>query len=265
MLKIGFIGCGKMAQALAGGFVESKFASPSQIVCSDVNQEFLDDINKKYGIETTRDNGVVFDKADIVILAVKPQIFADAVKDCRAKVREGHTIVSIMAGVKIDKIMSCLPAPVVRVMPNTPCLVGQMAAGYAVGKGVSGRAEKFIEQMLNCAGLAIRVDEQQLDAVTGLSGSGPAFVAYLIKHFTDAGATLGLSREDASQLAIKTFIGTAVLLQEKQLSPDKLIEMVSSPNGTTVAGRAILESSDVAEIINKTITRATERSRELSK
>ncbi len=265
MAKIGFIGCGKMAQVLIGAFINGGIIAASEVICSDINPELLNEVSKTLGVETTSDNTYVFDNAEVIFLATKPQSFPQAILDCQGKVNARHVIVSIMAGVTIAKIKSFLPAPVVRVMPNTPCLVGQMAAGYAVGDGVGAEKVVLIEKLLNCAGLAIEVAEKQLDAVTGLSGSGPAFVAWLIKHFVLAGSSLGLSENDARELALQTFAGTAVLLQKKELSPEKLIEMVSSPNGTTVAGREILESSDVGDVIIRTVARAAQRSEELSK
>ena len=263
-MKIGFIGCGKMAQVMMNAFVESGVANSSQIICSDVNHDLLEESRVKYDVWISKNNEYVFENADIVFLAVKPQAFSDAVAGCKDKIRSAHQIVSIMAGVTIQHIQELLPAPVIRVMPNTPCIVGQMAAGYAVGDNVSPQMLEFVEKLLSCTGTAFRVDEPELDAVTGLSGSGPAFVAYLIQKFIDAGVEEGLSPEISHELTIKTFIGTGILLQEKHLSPEELITMVSSPNGTTVAGREILEKSDIGEIICKTIARASARSRELS-
>ncbi len=264
-MKIGFIGCGKIAQILIGYFVESGIVDSDQIICSDLDQGALEKAATKYGINVCVSNSEVFDKAEIVFLAIKPQSFREAVSDCADRINEKHILVSIMAGVTSDTIKSILNAPVIRVMPNIPCQVGQMAAGYSVCDDVPGIYEMFVKQLLNCAGVAIKVQESELDAVTGVSGSGPAFVAYLIKGFIDTGISLGLESENAKALALQTFIGTAKLLRETELSPEELITMVSSPNGTTVAGREVLENSDVNSVIAGTIKRATERSQELSK
>ena len=264
-MKIGFIGCGQMAQAMIGAFIEGKVVTSSQVICSDINQGSLDIAKNKYGVSVTTDNNQVFGNADVIFLAVKPQMFVDAVAGCRNMVNAEHLIISIMAGVTIAKIREVLPAPVARVMPNTPCLIGQMAAGYAVGDNVPADKLDYVVKLLSCTGLAIKVEESDLDAVTGVSGSGPAFVAYLIQQFIDGGVKEGLSPDQARELAIMTFIGTGSLLKEKNLSPDELIKMVSSPNGTTVAGREVLENSNVPEIISNTISRAAQRSRELSK
>jgi pyrroline-5-carboxylate reductase len=150
-------------------------------------------------------------------------------------------------------------------MPNTPCLVGAMAAGYAFGSRIRPEDRELVKQLLGAAGYAAEVEEQLLDGVTGLSGSGPAFVARLIQAFIEAGKHLGLAPEVARNLSLQTFFGTAKLLTDTGMEPQKLVEMVSSPKGTTVAGREVLEASDYAEVIGKTIRAATERSRELGR
>ncbi len=263
-MKIGFIGCGKMANVLIGSFIDAEMAAPEHIICSDINIELLNNAREIFGVSVTSDNSKVFAEADIIFLATKPQGFADAVSGQSENLRNGHLLVSIMAGITIAKIKATLNAPVIRVMPNVACLIGQMAAGFTVGDDVPADQAEYVAKLLNCAGHAIQVEESQLDAVTGLSGSGPAFVAYLIQAFIDAGVKDGLDPDVARSLAIQTFVGTAHMLREKDIQPDKLIEMVSSPNGTTVAGRAILESSDVADVISKTVSRAAQRSSELS-
>ena len=156
-------------------------------------------------------------------------------------------------------------ARIVRVMPNTPCLVGEMAAGYAAAGNVTAEDLELAERILKAAGVAVAVEEKQMDAVTGVSGSGPAYFARIAEAFIDAGIEAGLSAELARELALQTMKGTASLLQQKNMSPNELVNMVSSPNGTTVAGREVLESSDYKEIIKKTVVKTIERSRELGK
>ena len=244
---------------------DSKMAAPDGIICSDVLAERLDELKNRFGVQVAKDNREVLTKSDVVILAIKPQNFPGAVADLQELVRPDHLIISILAGIRINSIEQILPGRVVRVMPNTCCLVGQMAAGYAGGTKVSPADLKVVREILECSGTAYEVPEEQLDVVTGLSGSGPAFVAYLIQSFICAGQAEGLEKAVAQALAIKTFEGTAQLLNDWDIEPAELIKMVSSPKGTTVAGREILESSDVAEVIKQTILRATQRSRELGK
>ena len=264
MYQIGFVGAGKMARALISALIDGGIASADKIICSDAIPQQLTHIKDQFGVAVTDDNARIIGDCDIVILAFKPQNFPKAVADLKGLVRPDLIVISILAGVPIERLEQYMPARVVRVMPNVACQVGQMAAGYAVGSNVGQDDLARVQRILNCAGTAIPVPQPQLDAVTGLSGSGPAFVAYLIDAFIQAGIAAGLDEQTARPLALKTFAGTARLLDEWQLEPAKLIEMVSSPGGTTVAGREIMESSDITEIIKKTVLRATERSKELA-
>ena len=261
--RIGFLGAGKMAEALIAAILKSRITPPHRIICGDPVEERLIYMKEKYRINTTPENAVVLQNADMVILAFKPQNFPAALEGLTGLVRPDHLVVSIMAGIRLSRIRQYLPARLVRVMPNTACLVGEMAAGYAVSDNVTGADLEKVRAILAAAGEAVEVDESQLDAVTGLSGSGPAFVAYLIESFIQAGVAEGLSPPTARTLALKTFAGTARLLAEWDMPPHTLIDMVSSPNGTTVAGRTVLETSDVREILINTVKRAAERSREL--
>lgn len=260
--RIGFIGAGNMAFALIKAIKKAKLAK--SIIASDVNKERLDFVKKQAKVDVTNDNNKVVRKSDIIFLAVKPQVI-DNVLDGLNNVGD-KLIISIAAGVKLKKLESKLKkAKVVRVMPNTPCLVGEMAAGFSIGKNVKDKDLKIIEDILSSAGKAFYLKESMMDAVTGLSGSGPAFVAKLIEGFVEGGMKSGLNKDVATELALQTFLGTAKLLQESGMSTDELINMVSSPGGTTVAGRQVLESSDVKDVLIKTVREAAERSRELSK
>jgi len=263
MNRIGFIGAGKMAAALIGAILRAKLVPKEAIICSDINQERLREIHKNYGVQTVTSNLQVLKEANIVFLAFKPQNFPAAVENLKTVIREDQIVVSILAGVRTKALSTYLPARVVRVMPNTACLVGEMAAAVATSENVSRQDLQQVIQLLACAGTVVEVTEEQLDAVTGLSGSGPAFVAYLIESFIVAGVAAGLTEKVSRRLTLKTFAGTAKLLEAWQMEPQELIDMVSSPNGTTVAGREILENSDVATICQKTILRARQRSIEL--
>ncbi len=261
--KIGFIGAGNMAFALAKAVKKNKLAKA--IIASDVRKERLDFVKKELGISVTNDNKEVIKKSDIIFLAVKPQIMDGVLDEIKGCV-DGKLVISIAAGVRLKKLEGKLKkAKIVRVMPNTPCLVGEMAAGFAVGKKVKDNDIKVVEEILNSAGKAFYLKEDMLDAVTGLSGSGPAFVARLIEGLIEGGVRSGLSKDVATELALQTFKGTAKLLQESGMTADELVKMVSSPGGTTVAGREILENSDVKDILIKTVKRATSRSKELGK
>jgi len=250
-----------MAFALIKAIDKAKLAKA--ITASDVNKERLDFVKKELKINVTKDNQEVIKNSDIIFIAVKPQVIDSVLEELKDT---SKLIISIAAGVKLKKLESKLKkARVVRVMPNTPCLVGEMAAGFAMGKGCKDNDIKIVEELLNSAGKAFYLKEELLDAVTGLSGSGPAFVARLIEAFIEAGKKQGLNEDIAAELTLQTFKGTAKLLQESGMSADELVKIVSSPGGTTVAGRDILEKSDYKNIIIKTIKKATERSKELGK
>jgi|SRR3989344_4279698 len=265
MQKIGFIGSGKMATALVKAILKAGIASSSDIISSDKNEAQLKNIAKETNIKTTKNNKEAVKNDDIVFLAVKPQDMEPVLEEIKAEIKN-QLIVSIAAGIRLEFLQSRLRnARIIRVMPNTPCLVGEMAAGYALGKSCNDKDRQSIKKILNAAGKAIEMKENLLDAVTGLSGSGPAFVAYLIEALAEGGVKAGLSKETAAELAVQTFKGTAKLLQETKISPKELIDMVSSPKGTTVAGREVLEKSDVREVLIKTIEAAAKRSREMGK
>lgn len=259
-MRIGFVGAGNMAAAL-GGAIRS--AEPDvEIVASDISVDQLERFSRAVGgASATQNNREVVDGTDLVFLAVKPQAM-EAVLPELGEV--ASLVVSIAAGVRIATLEEALPAArVVRVMPNTPGLVGEMAAGYARGSRASADDLALVGRLLSSAGVAIEVEEELLDAVTGVSGSGPAFVARLIEAFVDAGVSNGLDRGTAYRLVLATFSGTARLLAGKDLSPQELVDMVSSKGGTTVAGRAVLEASDYTQIIRGTVDAAVARSREL--
>lgn len=259
-MQLGFVGTGNMAGALAAA-IEAKHAEHT-FIANDVDAgrlaQFCADRRRCARAASNRE---VVEKSIVSFLAVKPQVLDDVLPELASSNR---LIVSIAAGVTLATLEDAMPhARVVRVMPNTPCLVGEMAAGYATGSKVSAEDRAVVDGLLQSAGVALELDEPLLDAVTGLSGSGPAFVARLIEAFAAAGADEGLPPETAHRLALATFRGTALLLEEKGLSPDELVQMVSSPNGTTVAGRAELEQSDYVQVIRRTVGAAAARSREL--
>lgn len=259
-IRIGFIGAGKMAEALIIAIIRAKLNY--KIIASDKNEERLDYIKKETGIKVSLDNSEIIG-SDIIIIAVKPQVVdgvLEELKDC------DKLVVSIAAGITLKRLESKLAnARVIRVMPNTPCLVGEMAAGYSLGNKVTQEDAKVIERILNSAGIAYKLDERLLDAVTALSGSGPAFIAYIIDIMIEAAVKEGLTKEVATSLALQTCKGSAMLMLEKKLLPTQLIEMVSSPNGTTVRGLEAMKDPKLKEIIGSTIAAAAKRSRELGK
>lgn len=261
MKQIGFIGAGMMAEALIKALLESNLFD--KINASDVNKERLEYLKGKYKINIFEDNKKLAKKSEIIVLSIKPQNMGEVLDEITDSI-ENQLIISIAAGIKIKFIQDKLESSrIVRVMPNVPCLVGEMAAGYCIGNDITDSDKELIHNILNSAGKAFLVDEKMLDAVTGLSGSGPAFFAYILEGFIEAGKKQGLDENISKELALQTMKGTTILLEKK--STKELIEMVSSPKGTTVAGREILENSEIKKIISKTIEATVKRSKELGK
>jgi len=250
-----------MAYALAGALAQKE--PETVLVPYDPNPDrialFVRDFPRVEPAASPADTA----SCSLTFLAVKPQVMAAALEPL-AETR--NLMVSIAAGLSLSWFRERLPqARVVRVMPNTPALAGEMAAAYAPGPGVTPEDLALVKGVLEAAGRAVLVSEELMDGVTGLSGSGPAFFARIAQAFMAAGQELGLSPEDARVLTLQTMKGTAVLLEKTGMSPDELVTMVSSPNGTTVAGREVLEASDMSRIIGDTVKRAAARSRELGK
>ena len=265
---IGFIGAGVMARALGKGLVEGGIVPATGLICSaptpQEGQPFLDLLP---GARWTANNDDVVRKSDLIILAVKPQVLPEAMAALR-EISAGRLFLSIAAGVTIEKIRGWLhpTARVVRAMPNTPMQIGTGASVYAGGPNVTEADLALANRVLSSAGKAWRVDENQIDTITALSGSGPAYVF----HFTDAlirGAiALGLPEKLAGDLAIQTVLGSAQLAAQSALSPLELAAQVKSPRGTTLAGCAVLEENDALnQLMARCLAAAKSRAEELAR
>lgn len=262
MLNVGFIGAGKMAEALIRAILKIDDMDIT-VIASDVMEERRELMAKLERVEATPDNNVVIEKSDIIFIAVKPQTIDQILEELKDT---DKLVVSIAAGINLNTLEAGLDkARVIRIMPNTPCLVGEMAGGFALGSRATESDATQLQKLLENAGRIYKLDEKHMDAVTALSGSGPAFIAYIINAMTQGAVKQELPEEVARELAIQTALGTAKLLRDMQLSPTELITMVSSPGGTTVAGREVLENSDVGNVLERTIAAATKRGRELGK
>jgi len=266
-MKIAFVGAGQMARALAGGFVSGGAVVPEAVMASDPAAAAREAFSAALpGSVTSAENREVAESADIVFLAVKPQQAEAVLADLRGALGERQLVVSIIAGVPLRLIESGLGpgARLVRVMPNTPCLVGASASAYCLGSGTERADEEVVRRLLSAVGIAVRLEEKQFDAVTGLSGSGPAFVDLFVEALADGGVEAGLSREVAMSLAVQTVLGSARLLQETGEHPAVLKDRVASPGGTTIAGIAALESGGFRATVMAAVRAATERCRELA-
>jgi pyrroline-5-carboxylate reductase len=264
-ITLGFIGAGQMAQALASGFVDANLLEASCIVAHDPVVAAADALRAKVaGARILATNQAVVEASNVIVLAVKPQMMNRAMAEARASVTPEKLFVSIAAGVTIDRLCEGLgTGRVIRVMPNTPCLVGRGASGFALGPGASGMDGRTVAELLNAVGIAVPVDESLLDAVTGLSGSGPAFVYVLIEALSDAGVRVGLPRATAAVLAAHTVRGAAEMVLATGDHPAVLKDRVASPGGTTIAGLEALEQHAGRAAMMAAVVAATRRSQEL--
>ncbi|MDP6442381.1 MAG: pyrroline-5-carboxylate reductase [Pirellulaceae bacterium] len=262
--RIGFIGAGQMAQALAKGFLEAGLAGSDQILAFDPAPATLSQFTELTGGAAAETNQAVVGSADVVFLAVKPQRVADAAADVAASNWDEKLLVSIAAGVSLHSLHELFGAArIIRVMPNTPCLVGSGAAGFAIGPGATSADGELVRQLLNSVGRAAQVDEHLLDAVTGMSGSGPAYVYMAIEALSDGGVRMGLPRPVAIELAAQTVLGAAQMVLETGDHPGVLKDRVASPGGTTIAGLQSLEDRGFRGALIAAVEAAANRSREL--
>jgi pyrroline-5-carboxylate reductase len=261
---IGFIGAGQMARALANGFVKSGLVSADRIVAADPLPPALKAFEKAVpGSRALPDNASVARDSDVLFLATKPQQISSAITELRADA-SGKLVISIAAGIHLKTLAAGLPeARLVRVMPNTPCLIGQSASGYCLGPRTTSADGQLVAQLLSAVGRAFPVDEKLLDAVTGLSGSGPAFVYVMIEALSDGGVQMGLPRDIAMALAAQTVRGAAQMVLETGEHPAVLKDRVASPGGTTIAGLQALEAGGLRGALMAAVEAATRRSTEL--
>lgn len=264
---IGFVGAGQMALALAQGFVRAGLVPARQIFAADpsepARQRFAAAVE---GCRTSAESRQAVEGADVVVLAVKPQHMAAALAEVQPAVTPKKLFVSIAAGVPLATLAAGLGSErVVRVMPNTPCLVGMCAAGYSVGPGAAEGDGELVERLLGAVGISFRLEEKLLDAVTGLSGSGPAFVYQIIEALSDGGVRSGLPRDVATALAAQTVRGAAEMVLVTGEHPAVLKDKVTSPGGTTIAGLRELETGGLRAALISAVEAATRRSGELGR
>jgi pyrroline-5-carboxylate reductase len=263
--RVGFLGSGNMGEALIKGLTQSGVVPAGSITAADPRAEHLADIAKRYGIRPVTDNAALVRGADIVILAVKPQIMAAVLKEVAPAVDDSKLLISIAAGVATRKLRDHLgkPARLIRVMPNTPALVLEGVTAVARAEGLRPGDLEAAQELFAAVGRVVVLEESAMDAVTGLSGSGPAYVAIAIEALADGGVKMGLDRVTAMLLAAQTVLGSARLILETGVHPGQLKDMVSSPGGTTIAGIAALEDGGLRRVLMQAVERATLRSREL--
>ncbi|MEK7674573.1 MAG: pyrroline-5-carboxylate reductase [Verrucomicrobiota bacterium] len=264
-LTIGFVGAGKMASALAAGFIRAGLTRPEQILASDPVESARGNFSQTVGAKTTAFNPDVPAFAHVLLLAVKPDQVSDVLREIRGQFSEKHLLISIAAGVPLAKLESALQpgARIIRVMPNTPALIGASATAYALGKAATAADGQLAQRLFSAVGVAYQVKESLLDAVTGLSGSGPAYAYLMIEALSDGGVAAGLPRDIATKLAAQTLAGSAQMVLETGLHPGALKDMVASPGGTTIEGLHELEKAGVRGALINAVRAAADKARKL--
>ena len=264
--RIGFLGAGSIVEAMLSGILKKGLLSPDRLLVSNRNnRERLAQLADCYGVNFTQDKLEVARSSDILILAIKPKDAAEALRELRGVVHSGQLIISVVTGVSTTLIGEWLGVncPIVRTMPNTSSAVGLSATGLAANSFVTDDQLQQAIRLFEAIGTVYEVAEEELDIITGLSGSGPAYIYYLVEAMMAAGATAGLDREMARQLTLQTVIGAAHMLLDTRAEPAILRQQVTSPGGTTQAGLEVLEAYQFQQGVTAAILRATERSREM--
>jgi pyrroline-5-carboxylate reductase len=264
-LSIGFVGAGNMAEALVRGLLKQGHYSAERIAASGPREERMSELRDRFGIAADSDNREVARRSQIVILSVKPQIMRRVLDQIAGVLRPDALVISIAAGIPTAAIEGRLGGStrVVRAMPNTPCLVDSGATAVAPGAHATAADLALATQIFESVGICVTLDEAQLDAVTGLSGSGPAYIFLILEALSDAGVKVGLSRRNAQLLAAQTVLGSAKLLLETSEHPGLLKDMVTSPGGTAITGLHVLEAGGLRTTLMDAVEAASKRSREL--
>jgi pyrroline-5-carboxylate reductase len=265
--RVSVLGVGKAGEALVAGLLSAGWAEPKDIVATGRRRERLDELAERYGIETTLSNAEAVRGAHVVVIAVKPQDIETLLAEIRAALEPSQMVLSIVAAIPTALIEGHLgdAVPVVRAMPNTPVTVQEGMAGISAGAHAGEEHVALAEEVLGSVGRSVRVDEAYMDAVTAVSGSGPAYFALLAESMIEAGILLGLSREVSTDLVVQTMLGTAKLLRDEGMHPVELREMVTSPGGTTISAIRELEQAGVRAAFLNAIQAAMQRSRELAR
>ena len=265
--KVGLLGAGNMGEAMIKGLLQTGLVEAPSVCATDVRADRLAQLARQYGIRTVTSNAALVAASDVVILAVKPQTMAAVLREVAGAADGRQLFISVAAGVASRTLRGHLGKPVrlIRVMPNTPALVLEGVTAIARADGLAEGDLETAEELFGAIGRVVVLDEDALDAVTGLSGSGPAYVAIVVESLADGGVKMGLDRATAMTLAIQTVLGSAKLIRETGVHPGQLKDMVASPGGTTIAGIAALEEGGVRHTFINAVERATVRSRELGK
>ncbi|WP_342714900.1 pyrroline-5-carboxylate reductase [Bacillus paramycoides] len=264
--QIGFIGCGNMGIAMIGGMINKNIVSPNQIICSDLNVSNLKNASDKYGITITTNNNEVANSADILILSIKPDLYTSVINQIKDQIKNDVIVVTIAAGKSIKSTENEFDRKlkVVRVMPNTPVLVGEGMSALSFNEMVTEKDIKEVLNIFNIFGQTEVVNEKLMDVVTSISGSSPAYVYMFIEAMADAAVLGGMPRNQAYKFAAQAVLGSAKMVLETGIHPGELKDMVCSPGGTTIEAVATLEEKGLRTAIISAMKRCTQKSMEMS-
>lgn len=264
--RVAILGCGKIGEALVAGLLSSDWRRPEEVVVTGRREERLEELRQRYGVHATLSNAEAVAGAQLVVLAVKPQDFDVLLGEIGPLLAPDQTVLSVAAAIPTAAIERRIApsVPVVRAMPNAPAVVHEGIAGVCAGAHAGDEHLALAEECLSHLGTVVRVPERYMDAVTAVSGSGPAYFALLAEAMIEAGILLGLSREISTRLVVQTMLGTAVLLRDARMHPVELRESVTSPGGTTICAIRELEQAGVRAAFLNAIQAAMERSRQLA-
>jgi len=265
--RIAILGCGKIGESLLGGLLSADWRKPSEVAATSRREERIGELRGRFGVEATLSNGEAIAGAGLIVIAVKPQDIESLLGEIGPLITAEQTVLSVAAAIRTSRIEARIaePVPVVRAMPNAPSIVHEGIAGICAGAHAGEQHLALAEECLSHLGGVVRVSETYMDAVTAVSGSGPAYFALLAEAMIEAGLLLGLSREVTTRLVVQTMLGTAKLLRDEHVHPVELREAVTSPGGTTIRAIRELEQAGVRAAFLNAISAAMERSKELAR
>ncbi len=263
---IAIIGSGNMGEALLGGLIKANLTKPENIIATDIFESRLQTLKDNWGVQTTLKNNKAVEKADIIVLCVKPQTIQTVLDQIKPAVKKEHLIISILAGINTHTIQSVLDKhnPVIRAMPNIPAVVDEGATGICLGQHAKKVHKELAMQIFSSVGMVEVVPESLMDVITGMSGSGPAYIYMVIEALTDGGVMMGLPRDVATRLATQTVLGSAKLVRETNVHPAVLKDQVTTPGGTAISAIKELETHGLRPMLIRAVETATKKSKELS-
>lgn len=264
---IAFIGAGKMATAIINGLLRSGLFDRNHIIASEPNKEYAHKMEQELGIKIVHNNREAAAEADIILMAVKPFVVKDVLTEIEDRIDDTKLIITIAAGISTNRVEEILEkaARVIKVMPNTPALLGEGMSAVCKGEHASNEDFQFVIKIFEGVGKVIKAKEEEIDAITGVSGSGPAFYYYIINEIAKAGEKLGLDYQTALKLSAQTALGSAKMILETGVEPEQLITNVTTPGGTTAEGNKVLKESNISEILFDTVQKTAQKSELMGK